>query len=274
MRRSIMAEKAIWNGAITFGLVTIPVKLYTATQNKSISFHQVHKKCKSRIQEKRWCPSCERNVDWDEIEKGFEYEKGKYVIITKDDFEKLPLPSKDSIIIQAFVKLDEIDPIYFDKSYYLQTDKKSSRPFHLLIQALEDKQMVAIGSFAIRAKERLCCLRPLGGVLIVETLLYPDEVKIDLQAKLPKMKIATQEKNMVSKLIDMMSDKFNPEIYKDNYREALEKVIDAKIEGHAIEKPSKVAKGQLLDLMTALKRSVEKAEGTRARKTSRRRKAS
>jgi DNA end-binding protein Ku len=277
-----MAERAIWSGAITFGLVSIPIKLYAATENKGISFHQIHKKCQSRIQEKRWCPVCERDVDWDEIEKGFEYAKGKYVTVSKEDLEQLPLPDKDSIVIQAFVKLEEIDPIYFDKSYYLQTDKKVSRPFYLLIKALEEKQMVAIGSFAMRSKERLCCLRPIGDTLTVETLLYPDEIKIDLSAKLPKMTAPQQEMNMVHKLIDMMSQKFKPEMYEDHYREALQQIIDAKIAGHELKKAGKSApKGQLLDLMTALKRSVEKAEKGKSkaeiettRKSHKRRKAS
>jgi DNA end-binding protein Ku len=263
-----MAERAIWNGAITFGLVTMPVKLFSATENKSISFHQIHKKCKSRIQEKRWCPVCDKEVSWDEIEKGFEYTKGKYVIVTKEDLDHLPLPSKDTIVIQAFVKLEEIDPIYFDKSYYLQTDEKVSRPFNLLIKALEEKEMVAIGTFAIRDKERLCCLRPLGNNLIVETLLYPDEIRIDLNANTSKLKVPPQEMNMVSKLIDMMAQDFDPEMYKDNYREALQQIIDSKVEGHNIDKQQKPApKGQLLDLMTALKRSVERAETGKAKTT-------
>ena len=277
-----MAQRAIWNGAVTFGLVTIPVKLYTATESKSISFHQIHKKCQSRIQEKRWCPTCEKDVDWDEIEKGFEYAKGKYVVVTKEDLENLPLPSKDNIVIQAFVKLEEIDPIYFDKSYYLQTNDKVSRPFNLLIRALEEKQMVAIGSFAIRSKERLCCLRPLGDTLIVETLLYPDEIKIDLKTKSPKLKVPAQEMSMVYKLIDMMAQDFRPDMYKDQYREALQEIIDAKIEGHAPDQLVKAeATGKLLDLMTALKRSVEKAENGKprnivrtTRKRNKRRKAS
>src|ERR1700722_6143128 len=124
-RSNLMGERAIWSGAINFGLVTIPVKLYSATENKGISFHQIHNKCKTRIQEKRWCPKCKKFIDWDEIEKGFEYAKGKFVTVTKEDLESLPLPTKDVIVIQSFVKLEEIDPIYFDKNYYLESDEKT-----------------------------------------------------------------------------------------------------------------------------------------------------
>src|SRR6516162_6138359 len=109
--------RAIWSGIITFGLVSIPVKLYSATENRDISFHQLHDKCKTRIKEQRWCPTCERTIDWEEVQKGFEYAKGEYVIVTPEDLEKLPLPSKQTIAVQAFVKLSDIDPVYFEKSY-------------------------------------------------------------------------------------------------------------------------------------------------------------
>ncbi len=256
-----MADRAIWNGAINFGLVTIPVRLYAATENKGISFHQIHNKCKTRIQEKRWCPKCKRFVEWEEIEKGFEYSKGKFVTVTREDLDSLPLPTKDVIVIQAFVKLEEIDPIYFDKNYYLECDEKVIRPFSLFVNALSKKEIVAIGSFAIRSKERLCCLRPVGGTLILDTLLYPDEIKVDLHTKLPKTKVPEQEMNMVSKLIDMMVQPFDPKMFKDHYQESLQKVIESKLEGTEIEKPRKIAaKGQVIDLMEALKRSLKEAK--------------
>jgi DNA end-binding protein Ku len=255
-----MAERAIWNGGINFGLVNIPVKLYSATENKGISFHQIHNKCKTRIQEKRWCSKCNRAVEWDEIEKGFEYAKGKYVAVTKEDLESLPLPTKDTIVIQAFVKLSEIDPIYFDKNYYLKSEEKAARPFNLLMNALSEKQMVAIGSFAMRSKERLCCLRAAGGTLLLDTLFYPDEIKVQLNTKVPKIKTSKQELDMVSKLIDMMAQKFDVNMYQDNYREALEKVIEAKLEGVTVKQPKATQKGKVLDLMEALQRSLKGTE--------------
>ncbi len=173
------------------------------------------------------------------------------------------------IIIQSCVKLEEIDPIYFDKSYFLKPEENVSRPFNLFLRALADKHIVAIGSFALRSKERFCCLRPVGNTLIAETLLDPDEININLKTKLTKIKVSAQEMAMVSKLIDMMAEPFHPENFKGNYCEALQKVIEEKIEGHEIKKPVKAAEnGQLLDLMTALKRSVERAEGNKSGKTS------
>jgi DNA end-binding protein Ku len=265
-----MAQRALWTGTITFGLVSIPIKLYSATESKSVSFNQIHAKCKTKIQERRWCPKCERYVDWDEIEKGFEYDKGKYISVTKDDLESIPLLSKNTIAVQSFIKISEIDPIYFEKSYYVQPDEKSSRPFSLLIETLIDKKMVGIGIFTIRTKERLCCVRPVGGVVIIDTLLYPDEIKVDLKAKLPETKLNAQERKMASSLVDMMAQPFNPENFKDHYREALEKVIDEKLEGIALDDARKLTREKSTnstDLMESLRRSLRVIEGGKSTKS-------
>jgi DNA end-binding protein Ku len=260
-----MEGRALWSGVITFGLVSIPIKLYTATDSKSVSFNQIHAKCKTRIQERRWCPTCARSVEWEEIEKGFEYAKGKYIPITKEDLESVPLPSKNTIAVQSFVSISEIDPIYFEKSYYIEPDGKAMRPFCLLMQTMSDKNMVAIGAFTIRTKERLCCLRPVGGALIVDTLLYPDEIKVDLNTKLPSVTLTAQEKKIAASLVDMMAHHFSPEDFKDHYREALEKLIDAKLEGLPPQqeegKETRQRKGTTPDLMESLRHSLNVIEG-------------
>jgi DNA end-binding protein Ku len=255
-----MPGRALWTGIVTFGLVSIPVKLYTATESKSVSFNQIHGECKTKIQERRWCPHCERFVEWEEVEKGFEYAKGEYIPITKEDLESIPLPSKNTIAVQSFVKIGEIDPVYFEKSYYVEPEDNSNRPFALFVETLIDKEMVGIGSFTIRSKERLCCLRPVGGTLLVDTLLYPDEIKVDLNAKLPAAKLSLQEKKMAASLVDMMAQPFDPENFKDHYREALEKLIEAKLEGIEIEKPT-AGKVETTDLMESLRRSLGVIEG-------------
>lgn len=260
--------RAIWSGVISFGLVSIPVKLYTATESKSLSFHQLHEKCKTRIKEMRWCPQCDRQVEYDEIVKGFEYSKGNYVVVTKEDLESLPLPSKNIINISAFVKAEEIDPLYFNGSYYLEPEKLAHKPCSLFMLAMEEKGMVAIGTLALRNKERLCSLRVLGGNLILEMLLYPDEIRVDMGSKLPQAKLSKQEMAMASSLIDMMSTDFKPQEYEDNYREALQTLIKAKVNGEAtfeqedVETPSKV-----VDLMDALRASVEAAKSGRNKKS-------
>lgn len=260
--------RAIWSGVISFGLVSIPVKLYTATESKSLSFHQLHEKCKTRIKELRWCPHCDRQVDYDEIVKGFEYSKDNYVVVTKEDLEELPLPSKNIINITAFVDAEEIDPLYFNGSYYLEPEKLAQKPCSLFMHAMQEKGMVAIGTLAIRNKERLCSLRVLGGNLILEMLLYPDEIRVDMKTKLPAAKLTKQEMTMASSLIDMMAQKFNPQDYEDHYREALSALIKAKVDGdEAIEQPATSKPTQVVDLMDALRASVENAKSSRNKKS-------
>ncbi|MBS2001659.1 MAG: Ku protein [Candidatus Obscuribacterales bacterium] len=260
--------RAIWSGVISFGLVSIPVKLYTATESKSLSFHQLHEKCKTRIKEQRWCPHCDKQVDYDEIVKGFEYSKGDYVVVTRDDLEELPLPSKNIINISAFVKAEEIDPLYFNGSYYLEPEKLAQKPCALFMHAMEEKGMVAIGTLALRNKERLCSLRVLGGNLLVEMLLYPDEIRVDMDKKLPAAKLSKQELSMASSLIDMMTQDFQPDDYEDHYREALQALIKAKIDGdETIEQPEETKPTRVVDLMEALRASVENAKSSRSKKS-------
>jgi DNA end-binding protein Ku len=250
--------RSIWNGVISFGMVSIPVKLYSATENKDISFHQIHDKCKTRIREQKYCPHCDRKVEYEELEKGYEYGKGQYITISKEDLEALPLPAKHTIEVSSFVKLEEIDPIYFEKSYYLEPDEAAMRPFALFMKAIIEKGMIGIGTIAIRNKERLCALRAVEGTLVMETLLYPDEVRIDFDAKLPKVDVSAKELKMAQSLIDLMASEFDPEEYKDHYRNALKKVIEAKLEGQEIEVPRlPTSTGKVVDLMEALRVSVE-----------------
>ncbi len=252
--------RSIWNGVISFGMVSIPVKLYSATESKAISFHLLHDKDNSRIKEVKWCPVEDKPVDWDELVRGYEYAKGKYVKMTDEDFESLPLPSKHTIDVSAFVQSAEIDPVYYEKSYYLEPDEAAAKPFVLFMRALTDKQMVAVATITIRNKERLCALRPLGGTLMLDTLLYPDEIRVSADSELPKAKISKPEIDMAHNLIDIMTKPFNPEEYHDHYREALKKVIEAKLEGHElVEAPELAAPGKVIDLMEALRASVENA---------------
>lgn len=257
--------RSMWTGVIGFGMVSIPVRLYAATENKSISFHQIHNKCKNRVKELRWCPTCDREVSWDEIEKGYEYAKGQYAPISAEDMENLPLPSKETISVSSFVFESEIDPIYFEKSYLLEVDQTGTRPFALFLQALQEKGMTGVATVALRTKERLCLLRPLGGLLILSTLYYPDEIRIDVhnekqEKKLSQTKLSKQELDMARSLIDMMTKPFDPSEYTDHYREALAQVIESKTEGLPITERPK-ASGKVVDLMDALKASLVQAKG-------------
>ena len=251
--------RSIWNGVISFGMVSIPVKLYTATQGKDISFHLLHKECGTRLQQLRWCPEHERAVEWGEVARGYEYAREEHVVMTEEDFEKLPLPSKQTVELSAFVKADDIDPIFYEKSYYLEPDAKGVKPFALLMQALKKKGLTGIAKIAVRNKEQLCALRPMDGTLILETLFYPDEIRAE-KAELPDVKISEKELDMAFTLIDLLTEEFDPEKYKDEYREALMQVIDAKLEGEEMPEVAAARPAKVTNIMTALRASVEAAQ--------------
>jgi DNA end-binding protein Ku len=254
--------RSIWNGVISFGMVSIPVKLYTGTESKDISFNMLHKDDNTRIKMVRWCPEDDRQVEMSEIVRGYEYAREQYVILTEEDFDRLPLPSKHTIELAAFVDAEEIDPVFYEKSYYLEPDEKGIKPYALLMRALKEKGLTAVAKIAIRNKERLCALRPLDGTLVMETLYYPDEIRIHKGTEIPEVDVSDRELEMAFTLIELLHEPFEPEKFKDEYREALMQVIDAKLEGAEMAvvtpKPAKVT-----DLMTALKASVAAAKKSR-----------
>lgn len=252
--------RPIWSGVVTFGMVSIPVKLFTGTAANDISFNQLHKKCKSRIKYVKWCPVDDEAVDNDEIVKGYEYSKGKYVVLTEEDFEKLPLPSKHTIEIRQFVKMEDIDPVYYDQTYTLEPDEAGVKPWALFMKALEEKGMVGVAKIALRQKEHICALRPANGNLILETLYYPDEIRVDLDKKLPSVRVSEQELKMAETLVDLLAGKFDPADYKDEYRDALMEVIKAKLEGHEVVEAPPTPETKITDLMEALRASVEAAK--------------
>ncbi|MDR3613715.1 MAG: Ku protein [Candidatus Obscuribacterales bacterium] len=248
--------RSMWTGVISFGMVSIPVKLHTATESHGVNFHQLHKKCDTRIKELRYCPHCKRNVEWEEIVKGFEYAKNEYIELTAADFEQLPLPSKHTIDVSNFVELQEIDPIYYDSTYYLEVDKAGLKPYRLLVDALSSKNMAGIATIAFRNKERLCALRPMGKTLMLQTLLYADEIKSMEDAPKSSVSISAQEKKMASSLIGAMTSTFEPKKFKDKYQAALKKLIAAKLKGTTLKQPKVTAPTQAIDLMAALKASM------------------
>jgi DNA end-binding protein Ku len=263
--------RAIWSGSIAFGMVSIPVKLYGATESKDISFHLLHATCGTRLKQLRWCPTDEREVPWSEIVRGYEYGKDQYVTLTEEDFEKLPLPSKHTIELSAFVKEDEIDPIYYERSYHLAPDERAEKAYALLIRTLEKKGLTAIANITIRKKEQLCALRPKDGALMLETLFYPDEIRAQPEMDLDKVKISDRELEMAFALIDLLRKPFDPEEYKDHYREALNQLIDAKLEGREVVESPAPKEAKVIDLADALRRSVEAAKKGKPKREARQR---
>jgi len=252
--------RSIWNGVVSFGMVSIPVKLYAATQSKDISFRQLHQECGSRLKQQRWCPVCEREVEWGELARGYEYAKDQHVIVTDDDFAKLPLPSKHTIELAAFVEAQQIDPVYYEKTYYIEPDETGIKPFALLMRALKERELTGVAKIAIRNKERLCALRPFDGTLMLDTLYYPEEIRVEQGVDLPEVKVSQKELGMAFSLIDLMTEPFDAEAYKDEYRTALMEIIEAKLQGAEIVEAPAAPTGKVVDIMAALKESVEAAK--------------
>ncbi|WP_043630583.1 non-homologous end joining protein Ku [Nonomuraea candida] len=257
--------RSIWKGAISFGLVTIPVKLYSATEQKDVTFHQVHREDGGRIRYKRVCTLDGEEVPYADIAKGYELATGEIVVLTDEDFEDLPLNSSRRIDVLQFTPAEQIDPIYFAKSYYLEPDAQGAKPYVLLRNALESSGQVAVVKVALRQRESLATLRVRDGVFVLETMLWPDEIRTPDFAFLEEdIEVRAQELKMAESLITTMESDFDPSEYHDTYREALQQVIEAKVAGKEVipareEEEAKPA----VDLMAALRASVEAAKRER-----------
>jgi DNA end-binding protein Ku len=251
--------RSIWSGVITFGLVSIPVKLYPATQDKDVAFHQLHRPDNGRIKYRKFCSVDDEEVDAEDIVRAYEVSKGQYVEITDADLEQLPLPAKHTIELGAFVQSSEIDPIYYDKSYYLEPEETGVKPYALLLKVLEHKGVVGVASIAIRNKESLCALRPTDSTLLLETLHYPDEIR-ERESSLPSVSVSDRELAVAGTLVDALEERFDASKYHDHYREALLELIARKTEGREVVVPEGVPAAEpVTDLMAALRASIEAA---------------
>jgi DNA end-binding protein Ku len=256
-----VASRPIWRGAISFGMVSIPVGIYTAVSEKDLHFNHIHEKCGSRIRQQKFCPVCDKTVQSEEIQRGYEVSKGAYVIVDDKDFEELPVPSKHTITVDRFVDAAEVNPVYYDTTYYLLPEEAGKKPFALLMKALENKGVSAIAKIALRNKESLCLLLLNGDQILLETLFFPDEIREAEDMKLGKVKVDDKELKMALSLVDMLSGPFEPELYQDEYRIALMERVEAKLQGREItEAPTAPEPGRVIDLMEALKQSLEAAK--------------
>ncbi|NMO57139.1 Ku protein [Actinoplanes sp. TBRC 11911] len=258
--------RAIWKGAVSFGLVSIAVKLYSATEEKDIRFHQVHRTDGGRIKYQRTCSIDGEVVSYDDIAKGYDIGGGEMVILTDEDFADLPLTTSRAIDVMEFVPADQIDPILFAKAYYLEPEGQAAKPYVLLRDALQDADRVAIVKIAMRQREQLATLRVHEGVLVLNTMLWPDEVRAPEFGFLDDdIETRPAELAMAQSLIDSMAGSFKPDEFTDNYRAALQEVIDAKVEGREVVQPEEAEEepSAAIDLMAALKASVERAKQAR-----------
>jgi DNA end-binding protein Ku len=260
--------RPLWKGAISFGMVSIPVKLYTATEEKDVRFHMLHDDDMSRIRQKRFCAEEDREVELSEIVKGYEITPNNYVVLDEEDFEKVPVNTTHTIDITEFVSLEDIDPVLYQKTYYLEPEEIGMKPFALLKRALEDTGRVAIAKVTLRQKEQLCSLRIYENTIALETMFYSDEVRAtrDLSVPPEDIQISDREMQMAKSIVDMMTGDFDFEQYKDNYREALLEVIRMKAEGQTIEAPEPAA-AKITDLTEALRASVEEIRKRKAAET-------
>jgi DNA end-binding protein Ku len=261
--------RAMWKGAIQFGLVTIPVKLYLATESKyGVSFNMLHEKDLSRIQMKIWCPVDDKVIPRTETVKGYEWAPDQYVVITDEDLEKVPLKTMRSIEIEQFTKPDQEDGNvrFVKQAYYVEPDKIGRKAFYLLKQVLQDEELTAICKVVIKDREALAALDPFDKTMLLTTLHWPDEIRSIKELELPDEDFSYKpaELQMAKQLVAAMTGEFEPEKYKDEYREALMKVIEAKVEGKQVVEPAPVEEsGNLIDLMAALEASVNAAKQAR-----------
>ncbi len=258
--------RAIWKGAVSFGLVNVPVRLYSATENHDVQFRQVHREDGGRIKYKRTCSIDGEEVSYDDIAKGYETEDGDMVVLTDDDFSDLPNRSSKEIGVTKFVPADQIDPMWLDKSYYLEPDKAATKPYILLRDALVKEKRMAICTVSIRTRMTMAVLRVRDGVIVMQTMLWPDEIRAaDFATVTEDDKATKQEMDMAKMLIDQLAGDYDPDEYEDDYAIAVKELVRAKVEGGEVRVSAAEPEesGEVVDLLAALARSVEKAKASR-----------
>jgi len=250
---------SMWSGSITFGLVSVPVQLHSALNSKDdISFNLLHKECKSRIKQQTYCPTCDRTVDRNDLVKGYEYAKGQYVVMEDADFDKLEVIATRNIDVMAFVDLKEVDPVYFNRPYFLTPEPGSEKTFTLLVRAMEKSQKVALVRFVMRGKEYVGCISPRDKGLVLFVMYHQEEVR-DFQQFSTEYKVELRDKeiSLAEHLIENLTEHFDGELLKDKYREKLVEIINQKVQGYSIAAvPAKRPPAKVVNLMDALKKSV------------------
>lgn len=263
--------RPIWKGYLTFGLVTIPIRLLTAEDPKDLRFRLLHRPCGTPIQNRRWCPTHEAIVPYEETVRGFEVSRGRFVVLSEEELERGIPEGGPALDIAQFVQLEEIDPIYFDKSYYLTPDEGGGKAYHLLREAMRESGKIAVGKVVIREKEHLVAVRPYGeNGLVMSTLFYADEIRALETEEVPAARIHPNERKMAVQLVEGLSGEFRPDAFTDTYREKVMAAIKAKAEGEEITTTAAPHPEKVVDLMDALRRSLEQARKGRPQAPARR----
>lgn len=263
----------VWKGFISFGLVTFPVRLFAAARPEAVHFHMLHKKDQSRVKEVWYCVEEDQPIDRSDIEKGYEVSKGQYVVVDDEELKKIAPPTATTMEILQFVAKDEVDPIYFESSYYIAAEEKTAKPYVLFMAALADSGQDAIAKVAMHNREHVVLIRPSNGGLLLHTLYYADELHKANRAETPKAKYTAAELKLAKTLIDQLAAPFKPDQFEDTYRSNVERLIEQKRKGQKITEVKQPAKAPVIDLMEALKRSLASAKMAPKRKGARTRAA-
>jgi DNA end-binding protein Ku len=260
--------RTIWNGSINFGLVNIPIGLAVAQQRRDTAFRTLHRECGTPIKQKRYCPFHERDVEADELVKGWEFAKGQFVPVEEEDLEAIAVQRSQSIDILRFVPVEEVDPIYFDRTYYLAPASAPAqrRPYVLLLRAMQQAKVGAVGKFVLWGKENLCLIRPLGESLALETLFFAEDIRprAEIDEAVDEIDIKEPELEMAMQLVESLVGEFDPDEYENEYRRDLRAMLEAKLAGQEIKRPEPVEPAPVIDLMDALKKSVAQAQKEKA----------
>jgi DNA end-binding protein Ku len=250
-----------WKGVLSFGLVTIPIRLYPAGRRERTYLHQLHRKCHTRLKQPLFCPTCNRIVDRDEVIKGYEYEEGKYVLVDKEDLKNITPKSGKTMEILAFVKEDQIDPIYFDSSYVALPDKDAAKPYQVLLRALEDTRRVGIARVTMHEREYTVFIRPRDNGITVHTMYFQNEIReVPGYGEKPKdLQLKPQEIKLAEQLIETLSEDFKPQQYHDTFQDQLRELVQAKQNGKTLTEKSAPSKTKVIDMMDALKKSLREA---------------
>ena len=256
--------RTIWNGSISFGLVNIPIGLALATQRSDVAFRTLHRECGTPIKQKRWCPFHERDVEADGLVKGWEVSKGEFVIVEESDLESVALQRSQSIEILRFVQLEDVDPMYFDRTYFLAPGGAAAqrKPYVLLLRAMEQTGMAAVGKFVLWGKENLCLIRAQGDSLVLQTLFYAEDVrsKAEIEEAVAETDLQAAELGLAEQLISGLVGEWDPAEFENEYRGELRAMLEAKLQGQEIKRPEPVAETPVIDLMEALRRSVAEVQ--------------
>ena len=251
-----MASSA-WKGMLSFGLVSIPIRLYAAARPKRTALHQIHKVCNTRLKQPLFCPTCNRIVDRSEVVKGYEYEPGQYVLIEPDEIKKITPPSGKTMEIITFVNQDDVDPVYFDSSFVALPEAHAEKPYRLLLKALEDTKKMGVAKVTMHQREYTVIIRPRNNGLTLHTMYYQNEIAaVEGYGKSYDVKLKPEEVKLADQLVESLSAPFKPEAYKDEFQERLNELIEAKLKGKTVTVLPKKGKAPVIDMMEALKKSL------------------